>query len=194
MEKSEVIVELVRALIKAQNEFKPLIRDKQNPFYKSNYATLDSVHKSTCEALKKHGLAIIQFMDGNELVSMLTHISGQYISGKYPINPVKNDPQGIGSAITYARRYSYCAMLQIAPDEDDDGNAGSNGNNKKEKKPEEKPEIKMTADEARKRFEELPERITGFFQVMNYGEPEMFDFCKRHNWNHESMLKEVNGI
>jgi hypothetical protein len=59
------------------------------------------------------------------LTTTLRHISGESISGVYPVNPVKNDPQSIGSALTYSRRYSLMAMLGIVADDDDDGNAAT---------------------------------------------------------------------
>ena len=120
MNKSEQINELVSALIKAQSEFKPLNKDSVNPFYKSKYATLDSVIESTGEALRNNGLVIIQTMDGDNLVTTLAHTSGQWMSGSYPLSAIKKDPQGMGSAMTYARRYNYSAIIGQAPSEDDD--------------------------------------------------------------------------
>ena len=122
--KSEQINELVKALIQAQAEFKPIIKDSTNPFFKSKYATLDTVIDATSEALRKHGLVVIQTMQDDSLITTLAHTSGQWISGSALLHAVKQDPQGMGSAITYQRRYGYCAIVQCAPsDEDDDGNS-----------------------------------------------------------------------
>jgi hypothetical protein len=81
--------------------------------------------------LTKNGLCVTQvptmFAGERVLVSILMHSSGQWIRSAYPILPVKNDPQGVGSAIAYARRYSLGALVGVCPseDEDDDGNAAS---------------------------------------------------------------------
>jgi len=121
---SEQINELVKALVLAQAEFKPIKKDSINPFYNKKYATLDAVIDATAEALRKNGLIVIQTMQDDSLVTTLAHTSGQWISGSALLHAVKQDPQGMGSAITYARRYGYCAITQCSPsDEDDDGNS-----------------------------------------------------------------------
>jgi len=106
-------------------ELQPATKDKENPFFKSAYADLSSVWEACRELLTKNGLAIIQTMDGNNgnpvIVTTLAHISGQWIRGKLSIKPVKEDPQAIGSAITYGRRYSLAAIVGIVSEEDDDG-------------------------------------------------------------------------
>jgi len=121
---SEQINELVKALVLAQAEFKLIKKDSLNPFYNKKYATLDSVIDSTGEALRKNGLVVIQTMQDDSLVTTLAHTSGQWISGIAFLHAIKQDPQGMGSAITYQRRYGYSAIVQCAPsDEDDDGNS-----------------------------------------------------------------------
>jgi hypothetical protein len=132
---SEQINELVLALSVAQNEFEPVVKNCKNPFFKSDYADLASCIDGTKKALSKNGLAVIQTTDiGDEkalLYTTLAHKSGQWIAGLYPVNPVKADPQGYGAALTYARRYAYCAIVGIAA-EDDDGNVASGLADKKE--------------------------------------------------------------
>jgi hypothetical protein len=126
MNKSDAINELATALHLAQGKIKHAIKDSSNPFFKSRYADLSSVWDAIRDAFQSHGLAVTQIpdMDGDKpvLVTVLMHKSGQWISGTYPINPSKNDPQGIGSAITYARRYALQAVAGVCPD-DDDGEA-----------------------------------------------------------------------
>lgn len=129
MKTSEQINELSAALAKAQGEIKGALKDSSNPFFKSTYADLGSVWDACRGPLSKNGLAIIQVPDFTEagnmvLYTMLTHSSGQYIQSSYLIIPVKNDPQGMGSAISYARRYSLAAMVGIYQ-VDDDGNVAS---------------------------------------------------------------------
>lgn len=129
MNKSESIANLAKALSTAQGGIKAALKDSNNPFFKSKYADLTSVWDSCRTALSSNGLAVTQSTAfvGELLVleTMLMHLSGEWVSSVYPINPVKNDPQGIGSAITYARRYSLSALVGVVADEDDDGNAAS---------------------------------------------------------------------
>ena len=129
MSETNPIGELAAALAKAQGAMKPAIFDRENPFFKSRYATLASVWEACRAALSANGLAVTQIIDVDEgrltLETTLMHSSGQEVVSHYPITPVKNDPQGIGSALTYARRYSLSALVGVASEEEDDGNAAS---------------------------------------------------------------------
>lgn len=129
MKTSEQIDKLAEALAAAQGAIKAATKDAENPFFKSSYATLDSVWTACREPLSKHGLSVIQVpltdADGLHLVTRLCHSSGQWIEGDLSIKPSKDDLQGIGSAITYARRYMLGAMVGVATDADDDGNDAS---------------------------------------------------------------------
>lgn len=128
MIKSEQINEIAAALSKAQANIKGAIKDSSNPFFKSKYADLESVIGCSREALSDNNLSFVQLtrVDGDKITleTMLMHSSGQFIVSEYPIITQKTDSQSIGSAITYARRYSLTAMLGI-PQVDDDGNAAS---------------------------------------------------------------------
>lgn len=121
--KSEQINELAAALSKAQAEIKGAAKDSNNPFFKSKYADLSSVVEAA-KPITKYGLAVTQTTQltdkGTVLVTTLMHSSGQWICGVMPIRPPKDDLQGVGSALTYCRRYAYAAIVGIAP-EDDDG-------------------------------------------------------------------------
>jgi hypothetical protein len=129
MNKSESIASLAKALSAAQGSIKSALKDSNNPFFKSKYADLASVWESCRPALSSNGLAVTQSTAfvGELLVleTMLMHLSGEWVSSVYPISPVKSDPQGVGSAITYARRYSLSALVGVVAGEDDDGNAAS---------------------------------------------------------------------
>jgi len=133
--KSESIKEIATALSKAQGQFDHAKKDVKNEFFKSKYADLASVIDAAKKPLSENGLSVAQVVDADEngnisLETILMHVSGEWISGKYPVRPVKTDPQAMGSAITYARRYAFSAITGIAAD-DDDGNAASqNGKNK----------------------------------------------------------------
>ena len=115
------------AFIKAKKEFGPALKDRTNPAYKSKYADLGACLDAVDEALLNNGIAVIQetFMDdsGVTVETVFIHESGETIrGGKLHVPASKQDPQGYGSALTYARRYSLQAACGIAP-EDDDGNA-----------------------------------------------------------------------
>ena len=133
MNQSENIAELAAALAKAQGEMTPAIKDSKNPFFKSSYADLNSVWASCRIALTKNGLAVTQATDYiNDklmLITTLMHASGQWQKSFMPIIAAKPDAQSMGSAITYARRYSLASMVGVTPDDDDDGNAASKTSN-----------------------------------------------------------------
>lgn len=129
LEMSKEIAELCKALVVAQGEFKNVIKDSDNPYYKSKYADLGSVVEMARPVLAKNGLAISQLIRPNsevaEVETNLLHTSGQWISSTITLKPTKSDPQGMGSAITYARRYALSAILGIASEVDDDANSAS---------------------------------------------------------------------
>lgn len=120
---AEEINELAKALSAFQGEMKSVAFDKENPYFKSKYATLSAIVSQASPVLAKHGLSVTQLLDEETVITVLLHSSGQKLISKICIKPTKNDAQGIGSAITYARRYSYSAILGIVSDEDDDGNS-----------------------------------------------------------------------
>lgn len=127
MEKSESLKELATALCKFQSEVEKIKKNSENPFFKSKYADLSSILDVIREPLVKNNLSFVQFPSGeNGLTTMLMHTSGEYIQECYTMKPAKNDPQGLGSAITYQRRYALGAILGLNIDEDDDGNGASN--------------------------------------------------------------------
>jgi hypothetical protein len=123
MNQSENINELSAALSKAQGEIDSAKKTSANPFFKSKYADLSEVIKAAKKSLADNGLSVMQmtYYDGaqTQLITQVNHSSGQWIRGSFLIKPVKDDPQGMGSAITYARRYCYAAAIGIAQDDDD---------------------------------------------------------------------------
>jgi hypothetical protein len=117
------------ALVKAKRAFAPAMKDKTNPAFRSKYADLGACIDAVEDALLANGIALIQqtFEDatGVTVETVFLHESGQELRcGKLHVPAAKQDPQGYGSALTYARRYSLMAACGIAP-EDDDGNAAS---------------------------------------------------------------------
>lgn len=136
---SDEIKDLIAALAKAQAVMKPAIINKKNPFFKTMYADFTSCMDACRGPLSDNGLAIIQScetINGElNLVTMLAHTSGQWLKSDYPIIPAKKDSQGIGAAMTYAKRYSLCGMIGIVADEDDDGNATVVNHHEEQKQP-----------------------------------------------------------
>ncbi|KKL52223.1 hypothetical protein LCGC14_2287630 [marine sediment metagenome] len=135
---SKEIGELVKALAKVQGSIKPAKRESTNPFFKAKYADLTSVWDSCRKELSQNNLVIIQTTKGNDgkvtVLTTLAHESGQWIRGEISLRPVKTDPQGYGSALTYARRYSLAAMVGIATGEDDDAEDATRGKRKEKVK------------------------------------------------------------
>ena len=117
-----------KAFVAAQMATEAVKKAATNPAFKSKYADLSEVVEAVVPALNKAGIGVMQFpsYDG-ELVGVTTvlmHESGATVTGTLHLRPSKSDPQGVGSAVTYARRYSLLAMTGAAP-EDDDGNSAS---------------------------------------------------------------------
>jgi hypothetical protein len=138
MQKSESIAKLAKALSNVQANIKPAVKDAANPFFKSKYADLNSVWDSCRELLTKNGLSVIQGnsvgLDGTVIVeTVLAHESGEWIQSELALPLAKNDPQGVGSAVTYGRRYGLAAIVGIVADVDDDGNHASGHSNGKAK-------------------------------------------------------------
>lgn len=121
---------IAAALVKAQKEFAPALKTNTNPHFRSKYVGLDGCIEAVIDALNSNGIMLMQknhFCDnGVSVETIFLHESGEIISGGILTVPAsKQDPQGYGSALTYARRYSLMSVCGIAP-EDDDGNAASN--------------------------------------------------------------------
>ena len=128
------------ALVKAQQAFGPALKSSTNPHFKSRYADLAACVEAVIDALNANGIYLLQknydCTDGVMVETMFVHESGEMLEcGILHVPASKQDPQGYGSALTYARRYSLMAACGIAP-EDDDGNQASR-----------KTEIKSTVNE-----------------------------------------------
>lgn len=125
MEKSEKISNLSKALIDFNVRVTKISKDAKNPFFKSNYASLSNIQDAISKPLAESGLVYSQMPTGvNGLCTILIHAdSGEYLMDSF-IMPVSkpNDPQAVGSAITYAKRYALAGILALNIDDDDDGN------------------------------------------------------------------------
>lgn len=128
---TEHTMTLLGALLAVQAEAPTLPKDKTNPHYQSKYTPLDTIVERIGPILNKHGLVWITLPGRDEhgdpaLHYRLAHAAtGEAITGTMPLLLSKADPQGMGSGLTYARRYSICAVLNLVADDDDDGHIAS---------------------------------------------------------------------
>jgi hypothetical protein len=137
---------LVTALAKAQLDFKPIRKKETNPAFHAKYSDLPTIIAATQEALAKNNLVVMQMTRSEfgaddakmlTITTILAHGSGQWISTDLTLPAMMRDrfdAQSVGSAITYARRYSLQAMLGVAADDDDDGNRAAGVGSKEEVK------------------------------------------------------------
>jgi len=123
MNKSESIKNIAGALVKFQASVSKVAKEANNPFFKSKYASLANILDTIQKPLSECGLAISQFPDGNALTTIILHAdSGEWMESSYVMPVAKqNDPQAMGSALTYARRYALGSILNLNIDDDDDG-------------------------------------------------------------------------
>lgn len=129
VEMSANIAEWAAAFPLAQKDMGDVIKSKRNEHFRSKYAELSDVIDAVMPALNEHGFSVLQPVAVNNagnvcVTTMVLHKSGQWLRSTLQMKPVKPDPQGVGSAITYARRYALQAVAGVAP-EDDDGNGAS---------------------------------------------------------------------
>lgn len=146
MDASEQINELAAALAKAQGQITPAKYDGQNPHLKNRYTTLAAVWDAIRKPLSDNGLAVVQIVttepDGMYLMTRLMHSSGQYIQAVYPIAAGDgrgvSAAQAVGSALTYARRYSLTALVGVVSDDDDDGNSAGDQKTQRKQQPQQR--------------------------------------------------------
>jgi hypothetical protein len=147
MEKSETIGKLTLALSKVQAQLRPAKENSKNPFFKSNYADLGSVWDSVRQLLSENELSIIQMpTDVGGLTTMLSHSSGEYLSSTMYI-PSKEDAHGVGSAISYARRYALASFIGVVTGDDDGNGAIKNITTPSAKATTPKPKPKLSTEQ-----------------------------------------------
>lgn len=180
MKQSESIKELATALSKFQGAITSVVKDAtvQTAKFSYKYAGLPTVIEHIQAEMSRNDLSIVQAaepeLDVGHLVieTMLLHGSGEWISGYTSLKPVNDDPQGMGSAITYARRYGLCAILGIAADEDDDGETAQVRNT---------PQKSSTEDKKKQQPEQQgPPEDTGYY-------------CPVHNVKYKATDKRTKG-
>lgn len=157
MNRSDSVTNLVASLIKVQAILEDAKKDSVNPFFNSKYADLSSVWDVCRQPLSDNGLCITQTLDSSDggmiiLETTLFHSSGEWINSRLLVRPVKEEPQAIGSAITYARRYALSALVGVCPEDDDaevaQARPTGTGKGKKEAPPAKPAPDEATAEEA----------------------------------------------
>jgi len=180
--------ELIEALCKAQAKFKPAIKDKENPFFKKNYADLNSVWLACKDELAANDLFVSQIITSNEgknsIKTRVYHKSGGYIESELDIiSKNANDPQSLGSGITYMRRYSLAAILGIIVD-DDDGEEAMARN-----KPEAKAQPKEDTSKIKNEYRNL---------LMNsehvFSKDDIKKFADSPGWTMQNYVTALNHI
>lgn len=147
---SATLGKLFEALAKARAEFKEARLDSVNPHYKNKFSSLKAVDEATAIQLSKYGLAVTQqpYTDENgapRLFTILGHTSGEWVGGDLKLILSKQDMQGLGASITYAKRYAKSAAIGVASEEDDDGNEASGIATGDQRQQVEREETKITA-------------------------------------------------
>lgn len=130
MNKSESIVALSKSLAKFQSDVSDPAKSKENAFLKAKYVTLDGLLQAVRPVLSENGISFLQIPTATHesvtVITTLLHESGEWIESEpFTLPLVKKDPQGVGSAVTYARRYSLSSILGVAWEEDDDGQSNN---------------------------------------------------------------------
>ena len=146
---------LLKALFDFQGSVSVILKDKENPFYKSNYADIPAVWVAIKDLIQEHGLYVgnsISLIDGRDtLTTRISHVdSGEYIESSLPLNAPKKDHQGYGAAITYHRRQNLTSMLNLICD-DDDGQSGYETPQEKAKREREAAEFQAQLKEKREK-------------------------------------------
>lgn len=162
---------IATALVKAQKAFGPALKSSTNPHFKSRYADLAACVEAVIQGLNDNGIALIQkcydCANGVMVETMFVHESGEMLEcGILHVPASKQDPQGYGSALTYARRYSLMAACGIAP-EDDDGNAGSRKTENKSTVDEHKVADLLSAMDETNTLEELQKAYKAAYAAAN---------------------------
>ena len=171
---------IATALVKAQKAFGPALKSSTNPHFKSRYADLAACVEAVIDALNENGIALVQHShecaDGIIIETIFIHESGEMISGgKLHVPATKQDAQGYGSAMTYARRYSLQAACGIAPEDDD-------GNNASRAKPKSTPYRTRAEVEALITATTSSEQLTATWKTLAADERELVrELAAKHN-------------
>lgn len=190
---SEQINEIMGALSKAQKTIQNASKNAQNPHFRSKYADLSEVLNASREPLSENGLAVVQTVDEIEgryyLITTLGHASGQFLQSRLPLIMSKNDMQGLGSAISYARRYALSAMIGISQ-EDDDGEENRKSLEKKVtplKYPDTKKEASINVNFS---IEDLKKTSPENIDLKDFGK-DFEALCKQYKYTQPAMIERI---
>lgn len=162
MRTSDQINEIAKAMAVAQGEMTPASKSSTNPHFKSKYADLAAIWEAIRPSLRKNEICVWQDVTSTEIgiavTTRLTHSSGQWVEfGPLEIPLFKRDAQGVGSAISYGKRYALGAALGVVSDEDDDGNAAC---------AQSKPKAQVITSQQAKELEELFEVVPEYKETV----------------------------
>ena len=178
MKTSENIKALATAMTKAQENIKGIKPDADNPFFKSNYITLDNILEVVRPILTNEDIWITQNISSNgeyvEVTTRLIHITGEWLETDIlRMKPTKMDPQQLGSCITYAKRYQLSGLLGISSDVDDDGNKATFGTDKPKT---------ITLDQANKLRTLTKEKKVSEEYICKFRKVSRFEELKEHDY------------
>lgn len=164
---SESIKNIATSMLKVQSHIKGMIPDAKNPFFKSNYITLDGILEFVRPILSSEGIWCIQEATGDgeyiSVVTRLIHSSGEFLETDIlKMKPQKNDPQQMGSCITYAKRYQLASLLGISSEVDDDGNNATYGSGNNKPKPKQQSNNKENKYKCDSCGTEISEKVAKF--------------------------------
>ena len=183
---SDQINELAAALTKAQGVMEAAKKDTNNTFFRSSYASLNAVIQAAKKPLADNGLSVVQTIEPDPekaiVVTILLHSSGQWIRSVTALKPVKVDPQGMGSAITYARRYGYQAIVGLSAD-DDDGNAASQTNGVKGGVAKSEHYCELHQEEMKERANDVWDHRRKLNEKKEYDPQGDWYHCQGHGWH-----------
>ncbi|QQT10820.1 ERF family protein [Staphylococcus pasteuri] len=199
MNKSDSITELNKALANFHKEVKQPMKDANNPFFKIKYVPLENVVEAIDDVAPKHGLTYSQYPVTKEnglvgISTVLLHESGEFI--EFPpatTKPDKNTPQGVGSALTYMRRYSLSAVFGITSDQDDDGNEAS-GKNSKNKQTQPQKASGQTIGTLKKEVVKFTNLIKGTEKEVPQNVVEQRFGVKNYNLTEKEAVQIINKI
>jgi hypothetical protein len=177
MKHSESLKNISPAIAKAQAAIHGVVANQKNPFFNSMYADMDACWKAVKGPLLSEGIALVQTMGfipgaGPTVITTLLHESGEYISGEQPVCAKSDDPQALGAAITYARRYGLSAIISLVEVDDDAEKSMGRDEGKKESSNDDVPKFpgpKLVNGEApmcpscqkKMMLSKYPDKITG---------------------------------
>lgn len=168
MKQSESITKIAAALLKAQKDMEGAKKDSKNPFFKSKYADFNAVLEACKGPLNDNGITILQphrvdSIEGKTYMiveTILLHSSGEFLSSETQVVVAKqNDPQSLGSAQTYSRRYGLQSFISLPAEDDDGEKAMSRSNSKPASKPANKPVAKPASGFGAKEVAEVKAEV-----------------------------------